>query len=251
MPCSPLDRRPQLVPCLCSPVECGAVLPTSLLCQGGECSTAVSHPPYFGTLECDKVADVQRNHATSRDMGVGRGTVGTRSNEDRIAAAATQVLGYFLLVTWRRNLRLTPGGWGRQFTCRQMAVIAVFAAQRGLEGALIDFWTRRASPFAGPTPFPQRSPGDLYPTFEAQYAISQRQTCDNIYRSDISILCDNNIAATNVAICDIVALSLVASLTAAISQQHNNVAFVPQAATCDIANYAKADRIMKREGLCL
>ena len=145
MPCSPLDRRPQLVPCLCSPVECGAVLPTSLLCQGGECGTAVSHPPYFGTLECDKVADVQRNHATSRDMGVGRGTVGTRSNEDRIAAAATQVLGYFLLVTWRRNLRLTPGGWGRQFTCRQMAVIAVFAAQRGLEGALIDFWTRRAS----------------------------------------------------------------------------------------------------------
>jgi hypothetical protein len=143
--CSPLDRRPQLVPCLCSPVECGAVLPTSLLCQGGECGTAVSHPPYFGTLECDKVADVQRNHATSRDMGVGRGTVGTRSNEDRIAAAATQVLGYFLLVTWRRNLRLTPGGWGRQFTCRQMAVIAVFAAQRGLEGALIDFWTRRAS----------------------------------------------------------------------------------------------------------
>ena len=112
MQCSPLDRRPQLVPCLCSPVECGAVLPTSLLCQGGECGTAVSHPPYFGTLECDKVADVQRNHATSRDMGVGRGTVGTRSNEDRIAAAATQVLGYFLLVTWRRNLRLTPGGWG-------------------------------------------------------------------------------------------------------------------------------------------
>ena len=139
----------------------------------------------------------------------------------------------------------------RQFTCRQMAVIAVFAAQRGLEGALIDFWTRRASPFAGPTPFPQRSPGDLYPIFEAQYAISQRQTCDNIYRSDISILCDNNIAATSVAICDIVAASIVASLTAAISQQHNNVAFVPQAATCDIANYAKADRIMKREGLCL
>jgi hypothetical protein len=30
-----------------------------------------------------------------------------------------------------------------------------------------------------------------------------------------------------------------------------DVAFVPQAATCDIANYAKADRIMKREGLCL
>ena len=30
----------------------------------------------------------------------------------------------------------------RQFTCRQMAVIAVFAAQRGLEGAPIDFWTR-------------------------------------------------------------------------------------------------------------
>jgi hypothetical protein len=120
VPCSPLDRRPQLVPCLCSPVECGAVLPTSLLCQGGECGTAVSHPPYFGTLECDKGADVQRNHATSRDMGVGRGIVGTRSNEDRIAAAATRSWAiFFLLLGIGTSVSHLEVG-KRQFSCRQM-----------------------------------------------------------------------------------------------------------------------------------
>jgi hypothetical protein len=108
----------------------------------------------------------------------------------------------------------------RQFTCRQMAVIAVFAAQRGSRRRAYRFLDPLGVRFAGPTPFPLGSLGDLYPTFEVQYAISQRQTCDNIYRSDISILCDNNIAATKIAIYNIVAPSIVAFLTAAISQQH-------------------------------
>ena len=196
-------------------------MPTSLLCQGGECGTAaVSHPPYFGTLECDNVADVQRSHATSRDMGVGRGSVGTRSNEGRIAAAATRSRAIFLLVTWHRNLRLTPGGWETPIHLSPNGCDSRICRAKGSRRRAYRFLDPLGVPFAGPTPFPLGSLGDLYPTFEAQYAISQRQTCDNIYRSDISILCDNNIAAIKIAICDIVAPSIVASLTAAISQQH-------------------------------
>ena len=145
MPYPPLDRSPQLVPCLCSPVECGAVLPTSLLCQGGECGIAVSHPPYFGTLECDKGADVQRNHATSRDMGV-EGYCGhslQRGPALQLQQPSPGLFFFLLLGIGTSVSHLEVGE--RQFTCRQMAVIAVFAAQRGLEGALIDFWTRRAS----------------------------------------------------------------------------------------------------------